>query len=363
MTFSLHDGELSGRTLVFLAAALIIALGFEFVNGFHDTANAVATVIYTRSLRPGHAVLWSGLCNFLGVLLGGFGVAFSIVYLLPVDLLIAIGSGTGMAMVMALLVAAILWNLGTWYLAIPASSSHTLLGSILGVGVAGAFISGNSFASGVNWNKAREVGLSLFTAPMPWSVFPFLVLRLFGAGARRYSIAPPTTKRRHRGRFADPPSHLHGRQLRMAPTTVRKARLIMLILIGLLPNQFLLNLHYGHEKYNTPCTGRARASCAPAGVNGRSGPFAQNSLRCGQPMGCKTFREVSRGALAASHRYSQVSTTSLLSSSPLRPRYLSKTAGRPLLLRPRRHRLCAHLGRRRGPGPGHRHDRGGIASW
>src|SRR6266481_5835700 len=155
MTFSLHDGDISGKTLVFFAVALAIALAFEFINGFHDTANAVATVIYTRSLRPSHAVIWSGLCNFLGVLLGGLGVAFSIVYLLPVDLLISIGSGSGMAMVMALLLAAIIWNLGTWYLAIPASSSHTLIGSILGVGVAGALVSGNSFASGINWNKAR----------------------------------------------------------------------------------------------------------------------------------------------------------------------------------------------------------------
>ncbi len=215
MTFFLHDGDISGRTLVFLAIALVIALGFEFINGFHDTANAVATVIYTRSLRPGQAVIWSGLCNFLGVLLGGVGVAFSIVYLLPVDLLITIGSGSGMAMVMALLLAAILWNFGTWYLAIPASSSHTLIGSILGVGLAGALLSGNSLASGVNWNKAREVGLSLLIAPVLGFVLSYFMLRLFKILVPKAAIhLPPTND-------APPPwymrlglaPYLHGREL------------------------------------------------------------------------------------------------------------------------------------------------------
>src|SRR5689334_19501647 len=116
MTFPSLDGSLGGGALALLFASLAIALGFEFVNGFHDTANAVATVIYTRSLRPRSAVLWSGFCNFCGVYLGGTAVAFSIVNLLPVDLLIEAGASSGLAMVMALLIAAIVWNLGTWYL-------------------------------------------------------------------------------------------------------------------------------------------------------------------------------------------------------------------------------------------------------
>src|SRR3954454_8156629 len=111
---------------VLLVVSLGIALGFEFVNGFHDTANAVATVIYTKSLSPRKAVVWSGLCNFVGVHLGGTAVAFGIVHLLPVELLVRIGSGAGMAMMMAILISAILWNLGTWSLGLPASSSHTL---------------------------------------------------------------------------------------------------------------------------------------------------------------------------------------------------------------------------------------------
>jgi PiT family inorganic phosphate transporter len=248
MMFSLHAGDISGRTLLFLAVALTIALGFEFVNGFHDTANAVATVIYTRSLRPNHAVVWSGLCNFLGVTLGGLGVAFSIVYLLPVDLLISIGTGSGMAMVMALLLAAILWNLGTWYLGIPASSSHTLIGSILGVGVAGAFLSGHSLSSGVNWNKAREVGLSLLIAPVLGFVFSYLLLRLFKVAA------PAANIHRAPSDETPPPWYIRGILL-LTCTGVSFAHgsndgqkgigLIMLILIGLLPNQYALNLRYG----------------------------------------------------------------------------------------------------------------------
>src|ERR1700727_154777 len=126
-------------TLLFLLLALGIALAFEAINGFHDTANAVATVIYTKSLRPQVAVVWSGLMNFSGVLLGGIAVAFSIVHLLPVDMLVHIDTGAGMAMVIALLLGAMIWNFGTWYLGIPASSSHSLIGAILGVGLANSF--------------------------------------------------------------------------------------------------------------------------------------------------------------------------------------------------------------------------------
>ena len=119
-----------------LAVALLIALGFEFVNGFHYTANAVATVIYTHSLTPNVAVMWSGAWNFLGVLVSSGAVAFGILQLLPVELILQVGSKAGLAMVFALLVAAILWNLGTWYFGLPASSSHTLIGSVIGVGIA-----------------------------------------------------------------------------------------------------------------------------------------------------------------------------------------------------------------------------------
>src|SRR5690606_20497959 len=119
-----------------LVVALLLAFAFEFVNGFHDTANAVATVIYTRSLRPWTAVILSGVCNFLGVFVGGIAVALSIMHLLPLELLVSSGVGVGLAMILSLLLAATLWNLGTWYLGLPSSSSHTMIGAILGVGLA-----------------------------------------------------------------------------------------------------------------------------------------------------------------------------------------------------------------------------------
>ena len=134
--------SLDGHTLLLLCLSLGIALAFEFVNGFHDTANAVATVIYTKSLGARSAVVLSGLCNFLGVSLGGIAVAYAIVHLLPVDLLVSVNSTIGLAMVFSLLVSAILWNFATWYLGLPASSSHTLIGSILGVGLANALREG-----------------------------------------------------------------------------------------------------------------------------------------------------------------------------------------------------------------------------
>src|SRR5213080_4529508 len=136
---------------ILLFIALLIALGFEFVNGFHDTANAVATVIYTHSLPAEFAVMWSGFFNFLGVLLSSGAVAFGIVSLLPVELILQVGSSAGFAMVFALLIAAIIWNLGTWYFGLPASSSHTLIGSIIGVGIANALMRGRDGTSGVDW--------------------------------------------------------------------------------------------------------------------------------------------------------------------------------------------------------------------
>lgn len=161
-------GESTTTFLPFLllGLALIIALGFEFVNGFHDTANAVATVIYTHSLPPNFAVVWSGFFNFLGVLFSSGAVAFGIISLLPVELILQVGSGSGFAMVFALLIAAIVWNLGTWFLGLPASSSHTLIGSIIGVGVANALMHGRDGTSGVDWAQASKVGYSLLLSPM-----------------------------------------------------------------------------------------------------------------------------------------------------------------------------------------------------
>jgi PiT family inorganic phosphate transporter len=159
--------SLSVASLIFLVLALALALGFEFVNGFHDTANAVATVIYTNSLKPTYAVVWSGLWNLTGVLLSAGTVAFGILALLPVELVINVGTGAGFAMVFSLLLSAIIWNVGTWYFGLPASSSHTLIGSIVGVGLANSLIAkGHTFGDGVNWGKVQDTGAALLFSPI-----------------------------------------------------------------------------------------------------------------------------------------------------------------------------------------------------
>ncbi len=171
----------SAGTLVYmlLGLALLIALGFEFVNGFHDTANAVATVIYTHSLPAYFAVIWSGFFNFLGVLTSTGAVAFAIISLLPVELILQVGSSAGFAMVFALLIAAIIWNLGTWYFGIPNSSSHALIGSIIGVGLMNQVMSaGNSGTSGVDWGQALGVAKSLVFSPLAGFILAAILLLL-----------------------------------------------------------------------------------------------------------------------------------------------------------------------------------------
>src|SRR5262249_32745897 len=158
-------GQLPLQHLIFFGVALLIAFGFEFINGFHDTANAVTTVIYTHTLKATPAVVYSGACNFVGVLVGGPAVAFSIVNLLPVDLLIESASVRAIVMVVSLLLAGVSWNLATWWYGLPVSSSHTLIGSILGVGLANSLFTRGDI-SGVNWTKALEVGLSLLISPI-----------------------------------------------------------------------------------------------------------------------------------------------------------------------------------------------------
>src|SRR3984957_14940250 len=162
---------------ILLGVALLIALGFEFVNGFHDTANAVATVIYTHSMQPMVAVVWSGCWNLLGVLVSTGAVAYSIITLLPVELILQVGSGAGYAMIFALLIAAIVWNLSTWALGIPNSSSHALIGSIMGVGLANQLMAPASQAtSGVDWSQALTVGEALLFSPVGGGVFSALLL-------------------------------------------------------------------------------------------------------------------------------------------------------------------------------------------
>src|SRR6266481_2902330 len=227
-----------------LFVALLIALGFEFVNGFHDTANAVATVIYTHSLPANFAVVWSGMFNLIGVLLSSGAVAFGIISLLPVELILQVGSGAGFAMVFALLIAAIIWNLGTWYLGLPASSSHTLIGSIIGVGVANALMQGQDGTSGVDWSKATEIGYALLLSPLfGFCVAAALLLLL------KFAVHNPALYTAPKGE--QPPPWWIRSILILTCTGVSFAHgsndgqkgmgLIMLILIGTVPNAYALN--------------------------------------------------------------------------------------------------------------------------
>jgi PiT family inorganic phosphate transporter len=229
---------------ILLLVALLIALAFEFVNGFHDTANAVATVIYTRSLPAHIAVVWSGAFNLLGVLLSSGAVAFGIVSLLPVELILQVGSSAGFAMVFALLFAAILWNLGTWYLGLPASSSHTLIGSIIGVGIANALLRGRDGTSGVDWSKATEIGYALLLSPL----FGFMLAALLLL-ALKFVVRNPALYAEPKG-DQPPPWWIRG-ILVLTCTLVsffhgsndgqKGMGLIMLILIGTVPTAYALN--------------------------------------------------------------------------------------------------------------------------
>src|SRR5690242_16859119 len=179
----------SALPYILLGIALLIALGFEFVNGFHDTANAVATVIYTHSLPPPVAVIWSGAFNFLGVMASSGAVAFSVLSLLPVELILQVGGSAGFAMIFALLIAAIMWNLGTWWLGLPASSSHTMIGSIIGVGLANQLMApAGSATSGVDWSQAMGVFRALLFSPIVGFVASALFLLAMKAVIRNKTL-------------------------------------------------------------------------------------------------------------------------------------------------------------------------------
>lgn len=165
--------------IIFLVICLVLACTFEFVNGFHDTANAVATVIYTNSMKPATAVVYSGILNFTGVMTGGIGVAMGIVNLLPMEVMVDDNVMHGISMILALLLSAIIWNLGTWYFGLPASSSHTLIGSILGIGLAFYFLPGNVGGSAVNWDKAMDTGKALLISPFAGFAAAIAIMFIF----------------------------------------------------------------------------------------------------------------------------------------------------------------------------------------
>ncbi|WOE31440.1 MULTISPECIES: inorganic phosphate transporter [unclassified Acinetobacter] len=240
-----HVPSLSLYSVVLLGTALFIALGFEFVNGFHDTANAVATVIYTNALSAPVAVMWAGFCNFLGVMVASGAVAYGIIALLPVELIMNVGSGAGFAMVFAMLIAAILWNLGTWFLGIPASSSHTLIGSILGVGIMNYILHSGFGASGVDIEQVIKVGKALLFSPLIGFAFAAILFLLVKKIFKKQMdlFQPPEGNK--------PPPPLIRAILIFTCTGVSFAHgsndgqkgmgLIMLILIGIVPLAYSLN--------------------------------------------------------------------------------------------------------------------------
>lgn len=249
--FDIFSG-LDAWVVVSLLLALAFVLSFEFINGFHDTANAVATVIYTKAMPPHLAVILSGIFNFLGVLLGGVGVAYAIVHLLPVELLISTNTAYGLVMVFSMLSAAIAWNLGTWYFGIPASSSHTLIGSILGVGLANALITDIPLGSGVNWQKAIDIGLSLLLSPAAGFIVAALILlslkwlrptsKMHTNPEQRLNLDgkkhPPFWNRLVLVLSAMGVSFVHG-----SNDGQKGIGLIMLVLIGIVPAKFVLDLN------------------------------------------------------------------------------------------------------------------------
>ena len=244
-----------------LAFCILAACVFEFINGFHDTANAVATVIYTNSLQPTVAVVWSGLWNFLGVVTGGVGVGMSIVNLLPVELLIDQNVYHSIAMVLALLFSAIIWNFGTWYFGLPASSSHTLIGAIIGVGLGYAMLPDNTMGiAAVNWDKAREVFAALLLSPLIGFslavVLMFVLRRTLNKNVRKQLFDEPHANQ-------PPPfwvrgilittctlvSFFHGRN-----DGQKGIGLVMLILIGILPAYFAVDTNLDVQKLRPDLT-------------------------------------------------------------------------------------------------------------
>jgi inorganic phosphate transporter, PiT family len=239
----------STPALVFFIIAILIAFGFEFINGFHDTANAVTTVIYTRTLQPTPAVIYSGFLNFLGVLFGGTAVAFSIVNLLPVDLLIDAKSSRALVMVLSLLIAGVIWNLGTWYYGLPVSSSHTLIGSIVGVGIAHGILSGWKLDT-VGWSSVTKAGIALLISPLAGFIgaaIMLLVLKRILTDKRLYEPPqgddkPPNWVRGILILTCGGVSFFHG-----SNDGQKGMGLILLVLVGFLPAMYSLNTNNPDE--------------------------------------------------------------------------------------------------------------------
>lgn len=298
MTFWDALSGLAAGPMFLLLFALFVAFAFEFINGFHDTANAVTTVIYTRSLPPTPAVIYSGFMNFLGVLLGGTAVAFGIVNLLPVDLVVQEGrSSAALVMVLSLLIAGVTWNLGTWYVGLPVSSSHTLIGSILGVGIAYSLWEGRGF-TGVNWKECEKVGLALLLSPVVGfigSALLLLLLKLFFRNPKLYvppegEDQPPAWIRTVLIGTCGGVSFAHG-----SNDGQKGMGLLLLVLIGFFPVHYALTVNHPHSAPEVyAAAGALREDYRKAGV-GMTEALAKNLTAIETELNGKgTFTELPR---------------------------------------------------------------------
>lgn len=242
---------------ILLLLCLLLACVFEFINGFHDTANAVATVIYTNSMKPTAAVIYSGVLNFIGVLTGGIAVAMGIVNLLPMEVLVDSNTSHGIAMILALLLSAIIWNFGTWYLGIPASSSHTIIGAILGIGLAFYFLPGETGGNAVNWDKAKDTGMALLISPLAGFSLAIIVMFIFKRLVKNETVykepipgkKPPIWIRMMLWLTCGLVSFFHGQN-----DGQKGVGIIMMILIAILPGQFALDEKINLQSVNANVT-------------------------------------------------------------------------------------------------------------
>lgn len=233
--------ELSTGLTILLIFCILLTVVFEFINGFHDTANAVATVIYTNSLKPTIAVVISGICNFAGVLVGGIAVAMGIVNLLPTEVLVDSSISHGVGMILAILLTSIIWNFGTWFVGLPASSSHTLIGSILGIGIALYVATGKN---SVNWGKAEQTGLALLISPIFGFAIAIFMMYIFKRLIKNETIykepipgkTPPIWIRALLTICCGLVSFFHG-----GNDGQKGIGLMMLVLIVFIPKSFVIN--------------------------------------------------------------------------------------------------------------------------
>jgi len=277
----LGEVNLSGGILIVFFLCLLAVVGFEFVNGFHDTANAVATVIYTKALKPVYAIPWSGTFNFLGVFLGGVAVAMSVLKLLPIDSIMGLPVGVGACFVISVLLASIIWNLGTWYLGIPCSSSHTLYGGLIGASLAFTWFYGGT---GVNWDKAKEIGLSLILSPvfgfgaaalLMWLVKDVIKSKALLHIPKGENDRPPILVRLLLITTCTLVSFFHG-----SNDGQKGVGLLMLILICFLPARFAVNHSISNDKLmlslNNAGQVLTRANMATTDTAGKSEILALN---------------------------------------------------------------------------------------